>query len=139
MDGQLCTRSRRDKRQCASNLQPGRPRGRLDPSRVYYANRRTPFVILITLFSSIVRPHKNLNSKNVPKQKKCSGTFSFIVRGILISLATSHLCCVPFCARISANRAAPLFFLQKISKNVGQSVGQVCPQRKKHSHFYVSA
>ena len=30
-------------------------------------------------------------SKNVPKQKKCSGTFSFLLREILISLATSHL------------------------------------------------
>ena len=28
--------------------------------------------------------------KNVPKHKKCSGTFSFIVREILIYLAPSH-------------------------------------------------
>lgn len=33
---------------------------------------------------------ENLNSKNVPKQKKCSGTFSFLVREILISLAPSQ-------------------------------------------------
>lgn len=35
-------------------------------------------------------PRKNRNEKNVPKHKKCSGTFSFIVREILIYLATSH-------------------------------------------------
>ena len=35
-------------------------------------------------------PRKNRHEKNVPKHKKCSGTFSFIVREILIYLATSH-------------------------------------------------
>lgn len=36
-------------------------------------------------------PCKNRHEKNVPKHKKCSGTFSFIVREILIYLAPSHL------------------------------------------------
>ena len=35
-------------------------------------------------------PRKNRHEKNVPKHKKCSGTFSFIVREILFYLATSH-------------------------------------------------
>lgn len=35
-------------------------------------------------------PCKNRHEKNVPKHKKCSGTFSFIVREILIYLAPSH-------------------------------------------------
>ena len=35
-------------------------------------------------------PCKNRHEKNVPKHKKCSGTFSFIVREILIYLAPSQ-------------------------------------------------
>ena len=35
-------------------------------------------------------PCKNRHEKNVPKHKKCSGTFSFIVREILFYLATSQ-------------------------------------------------
>ena len=35
-------------------------------------------------------PRKNRHEKNVPKHKKCSGTFSFIVLEILFYLATSH-------------------------------------------------
>lgn len=36
-------------------------------------------------------PRKNRHEKNVPKHKKCSGTFSFIVLEILFYLATSQL------------------------------------------------
>ena len=35
-------------------------------------------------------PRKNRHEKNVPKHKKCSGTFSFIVLEILFYLATSQ-------------------------------------------------
>lgn len=35
-------------------------------------------------------PRKNRHEKNVPMHKKCSGTFSFIVREILIYLAPSQ-------------------------------------------------
>lgn len=48
-------------------------------------------------------PRKNRHEKNVPKHKKCSGTFSFIVREILIYLAPSQPPCP--CAAAARGRA----------------------------------
>lgn len=52
-------------------------------------------------------PCKNRHEKNVPKHKKCSGTFSFIVREILIYLAPSQLV-AGTCGRVPLAPASPL-------------------------------